>query len=357
MSILSKNTTIGGYKPLLNDTALQALITSMGISGETTDEGILALALQKSSNNVTVNANNITTLTNRMNLVSGKYVTSLPSYNSLASNTSLTNNFVYYGTAITGQNETFSVTLSFNKSNTVKSLIAVSMLNGFSYTGYWDSVGSLWVWNRHVTTPVACRDFTIPVPMDYLVITVHWLDLSGHDFETQLNIENTNYKGTNKIIGQNSSSTITYDGNTLIKYSGDNTSGGGSTYKVFAESYWINLAALQNSIKNSSNAITYEDIKIYIDGYWYSSDSSTKSKVIKVTARGYSSTSIPTFSYKTGHGYVVSGGTNLKETLNETILNRQLKYRNGDTKFLQLNIALNEGSSSNYRSISFMNYN
>jgi len=357
MSILSKNTTIGGYKPLLNDTALQALITSMGISGETTDEGILALALQKSANNVTVNANNITTLTNRMNLVSGKYVTSLPSYNSLASNTSLTNNFVYYGTAITGQSETFSVTLSFNKSNTIKSLIAVSMLNGFSYTGYWDSVGSLWVWNRHVTTPTACRDFTIPVPMDYLVVTAHWLDVGGHDFETQLHIENTNYKGTTNVIGQNSTSDITYNGTTLIKYSGDNTGGGNSTYKVYTESYWINLTQLQNAIKNSSNSITYEDIKIYMDGYWYSSSNSSKSKILKVTVRGYSSTSVPTFSHKSGYGYVVSGGTNLKETLNETVLNRQIKYCSSDTKFLQLNIALNEGSSSNYRSISFMNYN
>ena len=44
MSILSKNTTIGGHKPLLNDTALQALVTSLGL-GETTDEGVLAAAI------------------------------------------------------------------------------------------------------------------------------------------------------------------------------------------------------------------------------------------------------------------------------------------------------------------------
>lgn len=45
MSILSKNTTIGGHKPLLNDDALQALITSLGITGETTDDGVLASAI------------------------------------------------------------------------------------------------------------------------------------------------------------------------------------------------------------------------------------------------------------------------------------------------------------------------
>lgn len=49
MSILSKNTTIGGHKPLLNDTALQALVTSLGL-GETTDEGVLAAAISAITN-------------------------------------------------------------------------------------------------------------------------------------------------------------------------------------------------------------------------------------------------------------------------------------------------------------------
>lgn len=49
MSILSKNTTIGGHKPLLNDTALQALVTSLGL-GETTDEGVLAAAISAIAN-------------------------------------------------------------------------------------------------------------------------------------------------------------------------------------------------------------------------------------------------------------------------------------------------------------------
>lgn len=49
MSILSKNTTIGGHKPLLNDTALQALVTSLGF-GETTDEGVLAAVLTAFAN-------------------------------------------------------------------------------------------------------------------------------------------------------------------------------------------------------------------------------------------------------------------------------------------------------------------
>lgn len=50
MSILSKNTTIGGHKPLLNDDALQTLIKSLGITGDASDEGVLAAAITKALN-------------------------------------------------------------------------------------------------------------------------------------------------------------------------------------------------------------------------------------------------------------------------------------------------------------------
>lgn len=42
MGILSKNTTIGGYKPFVNDTNMQNLIASLGIDKEGTEEGVLA---------------------------------------------------------------------------------------------------------------------------------------------------------------------------------------------------------------------------------------------------------------------------------------------------------------------------